>query len=101
MIDMIIIDTIPTTTSTFTPAFGNFIVATVLSFPALLLLLATTVTSQVAVYFPSLVVAVIFAVPEDFAVTFPSETVATSSLSLVHITSLLVASVGVIVAVNV
>ena len=65
MIDITIIANIPTTTIMFIPAFGNFILATVLSFPILLLPLSRTVTLQVAVCSPSLVVAVIVAVPED------------------------------------
>ena len=62
---------------------------------------AFTVTEQVAVLPPSAVLAVIVAVPAFFAVTSPSEdTVATEVLLDVHVTSLLDALEGLIVADN-
>ena len=61
-----------------------------------------TVTLQVAVFFPSTVVTVISAVPALTAVTFPVEsTEATEALLLDHVTCLLQASDGFIVAINV
>ena len=61
-----------------------------------------TVTVQVAVLEPSAVVTVIVAVPAVTAVTLPSEsTVATEVLELFHVTAVLVALVGAMVAVRV
>ena len=61
-----------------------------------------TVTVQVAVLFPSAVFTVMVAEPPPTAVTLPlASTVATEVLELVHVTFLFVASLGVIVAVNV
>ena len=57
-----------------------------------------TVTLQVAVKPPSFVVAVMFAVPSETPLTVPFETVATFSLSDVHVIPFFVASVGVITA---
>ncbi len=60
-----------------------------------------TVTSQVAVLPPSAVVTLIVAVPFAFAVTTPSlVTVATPVSLLLHITFLLLASLGMTVAVR-
>ena len=60
-----------------------------------------TVTVQVAVFPSSSVVTVMVASPMPFAVTVPSFTVATSGLSLVHVTFLFVALSGNTVAVRV
>ena len=60
-----------------------------------------TVTTQEAVNSPSTVVAVIVADPTESPETTPSVTVATDSLSEVQVISFVVASDGVIVAVNV
>ena len=60
-----------------------------------------TITLQVSSKFPSFVLTVIVAVPGPIAVTLPSSTVATSSLSLLHIKVLSVASSGLIVAIKV
>ena len=62
---------------------------------------ALTVTEQVAVLLPSSVVTVIVAVPAFNAVTLPLETVATEVLLLFQLTFLLVALLGLIVAVRV
>ena len=60
-----------------------------------------TVTTQVAVLLPSVVLTVIVAVPLATAVTLPfASTVATVLFDDVHVTFLLVAVVGLIVAVN-
>ena len=67
----------------------------------ILYVLANTVTSEVVVLLPSLVVTVILAVPSLTAVTTPLFTVATLGLSLLHVTSLLVALLGFTVAVRV
>ena len=62
---------------------------------------AVTVTSQVSVNSPSSVVTVIFAVPAVTAVTLPfSSTFATSALSLLQLTFLLLAPSGATVAVS-
>ena len=61
---------------------------------------AITVTLQVAVLPPSSVVTVIVAVPAFTAVTLPFDTVATDVLLLFQETFLLVALLGLIVAVN-
>lgn len=61
-----------------------------------------TVTAQFAVLFPSEVVTVIFATPIATAVTTPVElTVATAVLDELHVTAVLVASLGDIVALRV
>ncbi len=60
-----------------------------------------TVTEQVAVLPPSTVATVIVAVPAATAITTPFVTVATEGLLLDQVTSLLVASDGSIVAINV
>jgi hypothetical protein len=68
---------------------------------------ANTVTAQVAVLFPSSVVTVIVAVPGDFALTliqeFPVDSikVATSELLVVQLTVLLVALLGLTVALTI
>lgn len=60
-----------------------------------------TVTAHVAVFEPSAVVTVIVAVPAAFPVTKPLVlTVAIALLLVLHVTDLLVALVGAIVAVN-
>ncbi len=60
-----------------------------------------TVTRQAAVFEPSSAVADIIASPFALAVTTPvSSTVATETLSLSHFNVLLVALLGVIVAIN-
>ena len=61
---------------------------------------AITVTLQVAVLPPSSVVTVIVVVPAFTAVTLPFDTVATDVLLLFQETFLLVALLGLIVAVN-
>lgn len=59
-------------------------------------------TVQVAVKLPSLVFTVIVAVPDDIPLTSPDElTVATASLDELHVTAVLAASLGAIVAVSV
>ena len=60
-----------------------------------------TVTSHDATLPPSFEVTEIMAVPADFAKTTPLSTDATSGLSLLHVTSLLVASSGRTVAASV
>ena len=61
-----------------------------------------TVIVQVALFpLPSCAVAVIVAVPAAFAVTTPFDTVATLVLLLLHVTFLLLAVLGLAVAVNV
>lgn len=60
-----------------------------------------TVTVHVAVLLPSAVVTVIVAVPPPFAVTVPLETVATEVFELLHVTFVLDAFEGVMVAVSV
>ena len=61
-----------------------------------------TVTRQIAVMPPSAVVTVMVAVPGATAVTLPlPSTVATDKLSLLHVTFLLVASLGVMVALRI
>lgn len=69
--------------------------------PVTAIVLALTVTAQVAFLLPSLVVTVIVAVPAAFAVTTPEdETAAIEVLLDVHVTDLSVAFEGVTVAVN-
>ena len=60
-----------------------------------------TVTVQLASWLPSFVVTVIVASPVATPVTTPSLTVATDSLSELHVTFLLVAFAGATVAVRV
>ena len=62
---------------------------------------AVTVTIQVAVLFPSCVVTVMVAVPDVNAVTTPLLIEATDGLLLVHVTVLLVALEGEMVAISV
>ena len=59
-----------------------------------------TVTVHVAVLLPSAVVTVMVAVPAPLAVTVPLETVATAVLELLHVTLVLDAFEGVMVAVS-
>ena len=69
--------------------------------PVTEIVLLLTVTEHVAVLFPSEVLTVIVALPAFLAVIVPFETVATLVLLDVQVTFLLVALLGLTVAVNV